>query len=136
MRMWFRRKEVPWEVVGHKGAQPIPMYDEEDEFNILRVASSEMSYEFAHDLHEPKDMQSAVQTARYQLRLHVHRKGYNMLLSEGWRVTILRKGKKYRAEVVYTGLPAYVTGKVTPQPSPPFMGLLEFYRRDMCNSSL
>lgn len=30
MRMWFRRKEVPWEVVGHKGAQPIPMYDEED----------------------------------------------------------------------------------------------------------
>lgn len=52
-----------------------------------------------------------------------------------WEVTILRKGKKYRAQVIYTGLPAYITGKTTPQPAPPFLDILEFYRRDMCSLS-
>ena len=44
MRMWFRRKEVPWEVVGHKGVQPIPMYDEDDGRSFLLPYISKFLY--------------------------------------------------------------------------------------------
>lgn len=42
-----------------------------------------MSYEFTHDIQGPKDMRSAVQTARHHLVLHARRHNYNMMLSEG-----------------------------------------------------
>ncbi|KAI0786024.1 hypothetical protein C8Q75DRAFT_808812 [Abortiporus biennis] len=129
--MWFRRKEVPWEVVDHKSVEQVPMYDEDEEIDVVRMSDNLMSYTYMHDIHNSKDMQNAIRTARYFLMQNMALKHYNILVSEGWRVTILRKGKSYRVEVTYSGRPAYAIGKLESHPAPPFMEVLEFYRRDL-----
>ena len=45
-----------------------------------------------------------------------------------WRCTLMRRGKQYRVEVVYSGRPARAMGKVGLLPQPPFMGMLDQYQ--------
>jgi len=42
-----------------------------------------------------------------------------------WEIVLSRKGKEYRAEVRYTGRPAYVEGKLRRHRPPPFVGMLQ-----------
>ena len=43
----------------------------------------------------------------------------------------MRKGKKYRVEVVYSGRPAYAMGKVTSLPPLPFGSVLDHCQREL-----
>ncbi|CAL1696520.1 unnamed protein product [Somion occarium] len=131
MRMFFRRGEVPWEVVGTRHVEWVPMYDADEVLDIIRVNRADTSIKFVHDIHELKDMRQAVQAARQLLIQHIQQKRYNTLLSEGWQVTILRKGNKHRVEVTYIGRAAYVSAKPRPHSSPPFLDVLDFYKRDI-----
>ena len=48
-----------------------------------------------------------------------------------WTVSVLRRGKTYKAEVTYRGRPAYVAGKVKSRPPPPFMEVLDHCKHEM-----
>lgn len=43
----------------------------------------------------------------------------------------MRKGKKYRVEVVYSGRPAYAMGKISAHPPPPFLGMLDQCQKEL-----
>ena len=43
----------------------------------------------------------------------------------------MRKGKKYRVEVVYCGRPAFATGKITTLPPLPFPGVLDYCQKEL-----
>ena len=63
--------------------------------------------------------------ARQQLLDEVAKKDCNVLLLEGWSLTILRKGRHCRIEVQYNGRGALADGKPDlAQRPPPFLELL------------
>jgi len=77
-----------------------------------------------HDTRQNVDLRKAVIFAREQLLQEIKKNGYNILWLEGWRVTLLRKGRSYRVEVQYKGRPARALNKVLKR-NPPFMALLQ-----------
>ncbi|KAH8100549.1 hypothetical protein BXZ70DRAFT_157762 [Cristinia sonorae] len=130
----FRRKETPWEVVINRSVEPVAVLDEfgdDEDLDVLRISNMDMRTTFAHEVGGIQDMRVVVHSARHQLMKTVLQHNYNTLLSEGWTITILRKGKSYKAEVTYTGRPAYVTGKLKSRSPPPFIDVLEQCRHDL-----
>ncbi|KAH9947642.1 hypothetical protein B0H21DRAFT_314401 [Amylocystis lapponica] len=130
--MWFRRKEDPWEVVDSKVIEPVPMYDDDDDIEILRVGESELSRVVTFDMKKTSqqpDIVGAVDYARSRVLRDAAKRGYNVLLCEGlsarWQLTLLRKGKWHRVEVHYVGRPAAVKGNVPELPPPPFVNMLQ-----------
>ncbi|KAI0343902.1 hypothetical protein BDW22DRAFT_1103518 [Trametopsis cervina] len=127
----FRRSEAPWEVVDCGDITPVPMWDEEDGIEVLRLLENDISFEFKHELRRIVDLRKAVLFARQQLMQDASGLGFNILLMEGWQYTLLRKGNRYRLDVVYRGRPAYAAGKITPQPPPPFLDVLDRCKQQM-----
>ncbi|KAH7911218.1 hypothetical protein BJ138DRAFT_1113381 [Hygrophoropsis aurantiaca] len=126
---WFHRKnDMPWEVVGYEAVEPVPMFDEDDDYDILRVRDTDTcgTYIFEYGKN-PRGTHyaDAVIFARQQLLQEIAKKHYNTLLLESWTLTLFRKGKRHRIEVQYAGRPAYVSGKLLPNRPPPFMAVLE-----------
>ncbi|KAG1810110.1 uncharacterized protein HD556DRAFT_1428269 [Suillus plorans] len=121
--------EQSWEVVGCECIDPVPMIDDGDELDILRVTDTDTCGTYIFDLGkrspQGSDYCRAVLFARQQLFQEIVKNGYNMLLLEGWTLTLYRKGKSHRIEVQYAGRPAYVSGKAPPFHPPPFMAVLE-----------
>ncbi|KAJ3552435.1 hypothetical protein NM688_g4152 [Phlebia brevispora] len=146
----FHRQEAPWEVIDSKTVNPIPMWDEDEgapkpdegqghrwsdrsaaELDVVRMHNTNIHFKFVHDLRHVTDLRRAVQHARYQLMQEAVRRNYNIMLLEGWHLTIMRKGKMYRVEVVYSGRPAYAMGKIAALPPPPFMGVLDHCQKEL-----
>ncbi|KAI0803056.1 hypothetical protein BC629DRAFT_1438147 [Irpex lacteus] len=130
----FRRREAPWEVVDSKDVSPVPMWDEDDELEVIRMHETNILVSVQHELRSVAELRKAVLFARHQLLREASKLHYNVLLMEGWRYTLLRKGHRYRLDVTYSGRPAYATGKVaTSQPTspPPFIGVLDHCRTQM-----
>lgn len=135
--MQLRRKEVPWEVVGSRTVEPVSMYVEDAEgLQILRSSDVNMGCKFVHDIRSSEDLRTAIYSARHQLMLSILTQQYNALLSEGWRITIMRNGRKHRVEVTYIGRPAFVAGKQRGRPPPPFLSVLDYYQQELLGNSL
>ncbi|KAJ3508064.1 hypothetical protein NLJ89_g5958 [Agrocybe chaxingu] len=128
--MLFRRREIPWEVVDSRSVDPVPMYYEDEDLEIAAIKDSTVRRMYAFDVKcEGKhrgDLHKAVIFARDQLLQEMNKNGYNILLLESWRVTILRKGKRHRVEVEYSGRPARALNKVLKR-QPPFMAVLQHH---------
>lgn len=128
---WFRRKnEQSWEVVGCECIDPVPMIDDDDELDILRVRDTATCGTYIFDLGkrspQGSDYCNAVLFARQQLLQEIVKNNWNILLSESWTLILYRKGKSHRIEVQYAGRPAYyVSDKAPPFRPPPFMAVLE-----------
>jgi len=126
--MLFRRREAAWEVVDSRNVDPVPMYyeDEDLDLDVVKDSNVRRTYvvEIKRDAMKNNVLPRTVVFAREQLLQEVNKNGYNILLLEGWRVTVLRKAKLYRVEVEYSGRPARTQNKV-PQRHPPFMAVLE-----------
>ncbi|KAJ7706429.1 hypothetical protein B0H17DRAFT_1002123 [Mycena rosella] len=127
----FRRKEVPWEVVDSKAIEPVSMYYDEDKgayLDIVSVGDADTcgTYVFhVEQLKNAEDLRNAVVFAREQLLQNIGKKGFNVLLSESWNLTIYRRGKRHRVEVEYNGRPARVLGDLPTLRPPPFMQVLQ-----------
>jgi hypothetical protein len=106
----FRRKEQPWEVVDCKAVNPVLMYgddDDEGEFDPRRIIDYNLTAPPAEDLdvhrisdvvthgtyvfdlsykHGPPglQLQRALSFAQQQLLREVEKKGFNILLVEGY----------------------------------------------------
>ncbi|KAJ8508081.1 hypothetical protein ONZ45_g9605 [Pleurotus djamor] len=146
----FRRREAPWEVVDSKSVNPVPMYYEDEgepllflhiehcaeahlpfvnlvDFDIISTATSDTCGTYVFDVKHWKrgnELRNAVLFAQKQLLQSAAKQGYNILLLESWRITILRKGKHHRVEVWYSGRPARAEGKLPSRRAPPFIGVL------------
>ncbi|TFK41403.1 hypothetical protein BDQ12DRAFT_679408 [Crucibulum laeve] len=124
----FRRKEVPWEVVESKAVDPVPMYYDDEELDIVAVGEDDIRKSLVFDIkHVPRtnDVRNAVVFARDQLMQGVVKAGYSTLLLESWRVTTHRQHKRYRIEVEYSGRPVRALGKLPSRRPPPFMAILQ-----------
>ncbi|KAH7883901.1 hypothetical protein F5I97DRAFT_1813753 [Phlebopus sp. FC_14] len=149
---WFRRRDqLPWEVVECETVEPVLMFDDDDELEIVRIREADAcrKYIFDFEKHAPNGTQcaSAVLFARQQLLQEIAKKNYNILLLErsvfsclftspsnrslspsaisSWTFTLLRQRQRHRIEIVYTGRPGYVSGKLPPLRPPPFLAVLE-----------
>ncbi|KAI0690689.1 hypothetical protein BC835DRAFT_1280580 [Cytidiella melzeri] len=127
----FRRREAPWEVVDSRLVSPVPMWDEDSEMEVLRMHDTDLLVELQHEIKNVAELRKAVQFARLRLMKEASQLQYNILLMEGWRYTLLRKGSRYRLDVVYSGRPAYATGKIISHSPPPFIGMLDHCRHQM-----
>ncbi|KAJ7630707.1 hypothetical protein FB45DRAFT_916325 [Roridomyces roridus] len=141
--LWhFRRREIPWEVVDRKAIKPV-FYegDDDDEgpslplLPCVAVASvltqatdidiaSVSDADTSPAVDDAAELRKAVVFARQQLLQTIQKKNFNALLSESWNLTILRRGKRHRVQVEYTGRPARLVGKVPALRPPPFIQIL------------
>jgi len=119
-----KRHEKPWEVVDSKTVEPVPLFDEDDDIDIIYVHETWVVRTFVFDVRKDKDLENSLLFAQQQFFEEVRRKGYNALWSEGWQLTLLRKAKRYRVEVKYTGQPACLTSKADQSHQPPFLAVL------------
>jgi len=119
-----KRHEKPWEVVDSKTVEPVTLFDEDDDIDIIYVHESWVVRTFVFDVRKDKDLENSLLFAQQQFFEEVRRKGYNALWSEGWQLTLLRKAKRYRVEVKYTGQPACLTSKADQSHQPPFLAVL------------
>ncbi|KZT21709.1 hypothetical protein NEOLEDRAFT_1139124 [Neolentinus lepideus HHB14362 ss-1] len=122
------RDDSPWEVVDQAEVEPVFMYDEDEDFDIGRVGDTDVWRTYIFDVKKKKHLPNTLWHSRSMLLAEVAKEDFNVLLYEGWRGTLFRKGKKYRVEVRYCGRPAYVLGKLPPIHPPPYLALL-----DHCN---
>ncbi|KAF9644693.1 hypothetical protein BDM02DRAFT_3068367, partial [Thelephora ganbajun] len=127
---FFRRRRrepaTSWEVVEYKIVEPVPVCDEDEEdLDISIVAEEDMTRSFVFDFTKATQATNAVAFARQLLLQEIAKRNYNMLLTEGWEFVLSRKGRDHRAEVRYTGRPAYAEGKSRKQRPPPFVGMLQ-----------
>ncbi|PFH50743.1 hypothetical protein AMATHDRAFT_60585, partial [Amanita thiersii Skay4041] len=102
----FRRREDPWEVVDSKVVDPIPMFDDEDDIDIDVISDVDMVGTYVFDVKKwggSVEVPKALMFARQQLLQYIPKKGYNILLQEGWCVTVFRRCKQHRVEVRYVG---------------------------------
>ncbi|KAK0246003.1 hypothetical protein EDD85DRAFT_1017016 [Armillaria nabsnona] len=124
----FRRHwETPWEVVDSKAVKPVYMYyDDEDSLDIVAVSDADTrgTYVFEVNHLTRTALRNAVTFSRQQLIHQVAKKGFNVLVLESWRLTVFRRGKSHRVEVMYSGRPAEALGKLPHLPPPPFMDVL------------
>jgi len=105
--MLFQRREIPWEVVDNKTVDPVPIFFEDSELELAVVKQGFVRRNYVLEV-KPNvalrpELQKAVIFAQGQLLDEIEQNGYNVLLSESWRVTLLRRGKFYRVEVEYSG---------------------------------
>ncbi|KAF8168334.1 hypothetical protein B0H34DRAFT_56242 [Crassisporium funariophilum] len=126
--MFFRRKETPWEVVDSRSVDPVPMYYDEEDLEVVAIKDSNIRRTYVlqvkTDTRQSQDLPHAVMFAREQLLQEAKKNGYNILLLESWRVTVLRKAKLHRIEVEYSGRPARTLSQVKSR-RPPFMDILQ-----------
>ncbi|KAJ3793627.1 hypothetical protein GGU11DRAFT_691432 [Lentinula aff. detonsa] len=124
----FRPKESPWEVVERKTVDPVRMYGDE-ELHIARVNDVDICGTYVFDVKKhgqsDADVRNAVVIARQQLLREITTKGFNILLTESWNLTVYRQVKHRRIEVRYCGRPAHATGKLPSIHAPPFMDVLK-----------
>jgi len=123
-----RRKDTPWEVVDSKAVEPVPMYYDDEDLDIVRVGETDKCGTYVFEVkHLPKDyhLRNAVFFAREQLLQEAAKTDFNVLLLESWNLTLYRRGKQYRVEVRYTGRPAHALGKIPSRRPPPFIRVLE-----------
>jgi len=127
MFLKFRRKEIPWEVVDSHAVEPVPMYYDDEDLDIVSVGDADTCGTYVFDVKRVgnPDLRHAVVFARQQLLDEVSKKGYNVLLLESWKLTVLRRGKQNRIQVEYNGRPATAIGKIPAPRQPPFMQVLE-----------
>ncbi|KAG5719312.1 hypothetical protein E4T56_gene13296 [Termitomyces sp. T112] len=124
----FRRKEVPWEVVNSSTVDAVPMYYEDEDLEIAFTGQSNIRGTYVFDVSsgtKVPELRRVIEFARQQLLQRIAKKGYNILLLEGWQLTVYRRGKEHRIEVQYTGRPARAFGKLPESRSPPFTAVLE-----------
>ncbi|KZT74825.1 hypothetical protein DAEQUDRAFT_8326 [Daedalea quercina L-15889] len=140
-----------WEVVDAKSTEPVCVYDNPDELPILRVASENVNVSCTYDVRPPppgdkvrSPVSAALLSARGRLLREAARAGYNVLLVEGWSVTLQRRSHfhaapahptaaaaaaaaaPFRLSVHYTGRPAFLRGAhLGTRPPPPFFGMLQ-----------
>ncbi|KAI0936092.1 hypothetical protein AcV5_004316 [Taiwanofungus camphoratus] len=132
--MWFRIRRInePWEVVDSRAVEPVPMYDDDDDLELVYVADTDLTNTYLFDRETRHsaalDLHAAVAHARTRLLREAARRGCNVLLLEGWCVTLLRKGRRHRVEVRYTARPARVANKPPARPPPPFLAVLDLWR--------
>ncbi|KAJ4476747.1 hypothetical protein J3R30DRAFT_3292448 [Lentinula aciculospora] len=123
----FRPKESPWEVVEGKAVDSVLMYEDE-ELDLDTVNDGEICGTYVFDVKKHNqneaDVRNAVVIARQHLLQEVTTKGFNILLTESWNLTIYRQGKRRRIEVRYCGCPARALGKLPLIHPPPFMEVL------------
>ncbi|KAI9512670.1 hypothetical protein F5148DRAFT_794832 [Russula earlei] len=120
-----KRHEKPWEVVDSKAVEPVPLFDEDDDIDVIYVHETRVARTFVFDVRKDKDLENSLQFAQQQFLEEIQRKGYNTFWSEGWQLTLLRKAKRHRVEIEYIGQPACLTGKpVQSHPPPPFLAVL------------
>jgi hypothetical protein len=113
------------------------------DIDIIYVHETRVVRTFVFDVRKDKDLENSILFAQQQFFEEVQRKGYNALWSEGcvqhvlprlyfllmsdyysWQLTLLRKAKRHRVEVKYTGQPACLTGKSVQPHQPPFLAVL------------
>ncbi|PVF98626.1 hypothetical protein CPB86DRAFT_814652 [Serendipita vermifera] len=73
------------------------------------------------------DLKKAIIFARGEIMKQVERSGKNALALEGWNVSVLRQGPRYRIQIEYTARPAlvrYMDG-VSPSSLPPFLEVID-----------
>jgi len=108
--------------------------DSESSMSSSAYSSSSSSSGYYHDRRDFSASQArdALVSARCQLMnsAEFRKLGVNILFQEGWSITKLRKGSKYRLEVRYTARPAKATlrsgaSKASLARQPPFMDMLE-----------
>ncbi|KAF5311789.1 hypothetical protein D9619_003324 [Psilocybe cf. subviscida] len=127
--MFFRRKEIPWEVVDSRSVDPVSMYYDNDneDFELVSVKDTKVRRKYVlevkRDMVGRSELPKALVFARGQLLQEVNKNGYNILLNESWRVTLLRKAKLHRVEIEYSGRPALVLNEPLVQ-HPPFLAVL------------
>ncbi|PCH33440.1 hypothetical protein WOLCODRAFT_61569, partial [Wolfiporia cocos MD-104 SS10] len=88
--MWFARREIdePWEVVDSKCVEPVPMYDDDEDLQILRVSDTELSASYEFDRNAVRgagrhfNVHAALLHTRSRLRREAAHRGYNILLTE------------------------------------------------------
>ncbi|KAJ7357128.1 hypothetical protein DFH08DRAFT_475002 [Mycena albidolilacea] len=120
-----RRKEIPWEVVDSRAIEPVHMYyDEDKDLDIVSVGDADTCGTYVFNVEQLKT-DDLVVFARQQLLKEVGKKGFNVLLSESWDLTIYRRGKHHRVQVSYSGRPARIDGDLPPLRPPPFMQVLQ-----------
>jgi len=125
--MLFQRREIPWEVVDNKTVDPVPIFFEDSELELAVVKQGFVRRNYVLEV-KPNvalrpELQKAVIFAQGQLLDEIEQNGYNVLLSESWRVTLLRRGKFYRVEVEYSGRPARATNPGSRR-QPPYIAVL------------
>ncbi|KAF9557843.1 hypothetical protein CPC08DRAFT_30178 [Agrocybe pediades] len=126
--MFFRRKEVPWEVVDNRSVAPVPTYYDDEDLDVLAVKSTNVRRTYIldvkRDARQGNDLLNAVVFAREKLLEELNKNGYNTLLLESWSVTLLRKAKLHRVQVEYSGRPARIANAITKR-NPPFTAILQ-----------
>ncbi|KAF9042087.1 hypothetical protein BJ165DRAFT_1529547 [Panaeolus papilionaceus] len=129
--MFFRRKEMPWEVVHSCSVEPVPVYyedDDDDLDSIVSVKDHTVRRTYILELKKPaKDAnvhRKAVLFAQERLLEEVTQNGYNTLLQESWTLTLLRRGDVQRIQVEYSATPARSLRTIKRR-QPPFMAVLQ-----------
>jgi len=121
----FRRKEVPWEVVDNSIVEPVSMVNESEDLYISRIGENNTVGTYVFDIRGTQDFRRALAFSRKLLLQEMAKRGFNILLVESWRLTILRKGRHHRVEIRYGGRPARAFGKVPYKTLPPFINILD-----------
>ncbi|KAI1797678.1 hypothetical protein LXA43DRAFT_260417 [Ganoderma leucocontextum] len=124
---FFHRNVQPWEVAEQRAVDAVPMFTEEErqDLDIVEVYDVTMSGLYVFELTKVTNLPGAVAFARKTLLQDAVAKGYNVFLTEGWKVSRLRRGKQQRAEVRYWGRPAYANRPALPREMPPFLAMLD-----------
>jgi len=118
-----KKHHKPWEVVDSKAVEPVPLFEDDDDIDIIYVHETRVVRTYVFDVRKDNDVESSLLFAQQQFIEEVQRKGYNAFWTEGWQLTLLRKAKRHRVEIKYIGQPACLTGKIEPH-RPPFLAVL------------
>lgn len=121
-----RRKEQPWEVVDCRAVEPVPSYHDDEDLDVLFISKTETRGTYVFDIRSRTEqhLRRLVIFAQQQLLREVKKRGLNTFLTEGWTLTLLRKGKHQRVEVQYIARAAKIGKPCRHHRPPPFMGVL------------
>jgi len=119
-----KKHEKPWEVVDSKAVEPVCLFDDDEDIDIIYVHETRVVRTYVFDVRKDQDLGNSLSFAQQQFMEELERKGYNAFWTEGWEMTLLRKAKRHRVEVKYIGQPACLTGKPVQSHPPPFRAVL------------